>query len=64
MRYSTRELATRLTRYAHFLESEVAQYEAMSGVIDTDPDAYIGLARELKETREMVAYLYEIEAAI
>jgi hypothetical protein len=59
MEYTTREIADKLRRYAHFLESEIARYEAMAGLIDIDSDAYIGLANELKQTREMQNYLWE-----
>ncbi|WP_175773016.1 hypothetical protein [Paraburkholderia phenazinium] len=54
---SNREISQKLTRYAHFLESEISRFEATSALMRLDPDAYIGLAEELRQTREMVEFL-------
>lgn len=62
--YTTCEISEKLRRYAHFLESEIARYEAMGGIIDIDSDAYTGLARELKATREMAEYLWDVKERV
>ena len=62
--YNSREISEKLRRYGHFLEAEVARYEALSGVVDSDSDAYMRIAAELKEVREMALYLHDLKEPI